>query len=304
MNAVPALIGYAAAVGVAVPRLLLRSTWTHRSPALAVATWHALTVSFTLAVALAAYHLAVPTEHLHAGVVGILHTCGLALGTGSTPNPDTVDALAIALPVLLMALLLGSFAYQVVRARRARSRHLYILDVVGRRSTSLRATVLEHDLPAAYCLPGRHPRVVVSRGALRLLSDDQLEAVLEHERAHIAGRHHLAMATAEAFAWVFWWLPLGRHAREQTAMLLEMSADDRALRCQSREVLATALYEMAAAKAPEGAFAIGGPAALARLQRVLAPPRRPHPLLSISMAAAAVIVPLIPLLVSCVPSIG
>jgi hypothetical protein len=112
------------------------------------------------------------------------------------------------------------------------------------------------------------------------------------------------MATAEAFAQVFRRLPLARHAREQTAMLLEMSADDRALRRQSREVLATAMYEMAAAKAPQGAFAVGGPAALARLQRVLAPQRRPHPALSLSMAAAAVTVPLIPLLVGCTPSIG
>ncbi|MFI2347884.1 hypothetical protein ACH492_12730 [Streptomyces sp. NPDC019443] len=39
MNAAPApaLAGYAAAVGFAAPRILLRSTWPHRAPALAAA---------------------------------------------------------------------------------------------------------------------------------------------------------------------------------------------------------------------------------------------------------------------------
>jgi hypothetical protein len=58
--------------------------------------------------------------------------------------------------------------------------------------------------------------------------------------------HHLALAAAQAFARLFWWLPLARHARDETALLLEMIADDRALQRHSRDVLATAMYEMAA----------------------------------------------------------
>jgi hypothetical protein len=113
------------------------------------------------------------------------------------------------------------------------------------------------------------------------------------------------MALSEAFARAFRWLPLARHAREQTAVLLEMIADDRALRSHPREVLATALYEMAAsAAAPRGAFSADGPGALLRLQRVLVPGRRPHPALSATMAATTVVIPLLPLLIGCAPSIG
>jgi Zn-dependent protease with chaperone function len=303
MNVAPALFGYAAVVGVLVPRLMLRSAWPHRSPALAVAAWHALAVSFTVAFALGVHHLAMPAEHLHAGLVGFLQSCDLMVGTG-TPDPDAADGLAIGLPATVMVLLLGCLVYEVSRARRSRTRHLRVLDMVGRRSDPLRATVLAHRLPAAYCLPGRHPRIVISEGALDLLSPEQLDAVLEHERAHIAGRHHLALASAKAFSRVFRWLPLARHAREQTSLLLEMVADDRALRRHPREVLATAMYEMAAAKAPQGAFAIGGAGAMVRLQRVLAPQQRPHPALSASMAVAAMVVPLLPFLVGCTPSVG
>ncbi|MFG2302431.1 M56 family metallopeptidase [Actinacidiphila glaucinigra] len=304
MNAAPVLIGYAATVGVLAPRVLVRCTWPHRAPALAVATWHALTVSFTVAVALAAYNLATPTHHLHAGIHGLLYSCELA-SESSDHAPHIADSWSLAPPVSVVLLVCVSFIIEALRARRARSRHLRILDVVGRPSTALRAVVLDHDVPAAYCLPGRHSRVVVSQGALRLLSTEQLAAVLEHERAHITGRHHLVLAAAQAFAAVFGWVPLARHAKEQTAMLLEMVADDRALRHHSRDVLATAMYEMAAAKAaPRGSFAAGGPSALPRLQRVLAPQRPPHPALAASVTALAVAVPLLPFLVGCTHGAG
>lgn len=304
MTAAAALLGYASAIGFLVPPLMVRSDWPRRSPALAVAAWHALTVSFTVALALAAYHLAVPAEHLHAGLTGLLHSCRLAAGPGSAPDPDTADALAVALPVAVVLLPLGSFVFEVLRARQVRSRHRRVLDLVGRRSAALRATVVDHERPAAYCLPGYRSRVVVSDGALRLLSAGQLAAVLEHERAHIAGRHHLAMAASEAFARSFRWLPLARHAREQTSVLLEMIADDHALRSHPRDVLATALYKMAASGVPRGAFSAGGPGALLRLQRVLAPGRRPNPALSMTVAATAAAVPLLPLLIGCAPVIG
>lgn len=303
MNAAPALVGYAAAVGFAAPRLLLRAAWPHRAPALAAAVWHAVAVSFSMAAALTAYSLATPAEHLHAGLVDLLHSCGLNLGTGR-PNPNTADRLAVGAPAAIAIALVASFAFHVARARRARSAHREALDLVGRHSDRLCATVLPYDTPAAYCLPGRRPRIVISDAAVRRLTPEQLGAVLEHERAHVAGRHHLVLAAAEAFHSVFRWVPLARHAREQTALLLEMVADDRALRSHSDEVLATAMYEMAASRPPEGALAAGGQSALIRLKRVLGPRTAPHPALWGSVAAVATVVPLLPLLVACPPGLG
>lgn len=303
MNAAPALVSYTAAIGFVAPHLLLRSRWPHRAPALAAAAWHALAVSFSIAAALSASSLAMPTVHLHAGLVGLLHTCGLGVGAGQ-PDPDTVDRLSVATPAAVGIALVGSFVFHLVRARRARTRHRVAVDLVGRHSTRLCATVLPYDAPAAYCLPGRHPRVVISDAAVQRLTPAQLDAVLEHEQAHISGRHHLVLAAAEAFHSVFRWLPLARHAREQTVLLLEMIADDRALRRHPQEVLATAMYEMAAARTPKGAFAASGHTVLIRLQRVLGPRKAPHPALWGSVAAVALVVPLLPLLVACPPGLG
>ncbi|MDH6522247.1 M56 family metallopeptidase [Streptomyces sp. SAI-090] len=303
MNAAPALVGYTAAVGFAAPRLLLRSGWPHRAPALAAAVWHALALSFSIGAALSAYSLAMPAEHLHAGLMGLLHTCGLNVGTGQ-PDPDTADRLAVGVPAAVGIALVASLTFHVVRARRARTQHREAVDLVGRHSSRMCATVLPYDVPAAYCLPGRHPRVVISDAAVRKLTPEQLGAVLEHEQAHIAGRHHLVLAAMEAFHSVFRWVPLARHAREQTALLLEMIADDRALRRHSDDVLATAMYEMAAARTPKGALAASGHTVLIRLKRVLGPRTAPHPALWGSVAAMAAMVPLLPLLVACPPGLG
>ncbi|WP_033314599.1 M56 family metallopeptidase [Streptomyces iakyrus] len=303
MNAAPALVGYTAAVGFAAPYLLLRADWPHRAPALAAAVWHALAVSFSFGAALSAASLAMPAEHLHAGMVGLLHACGLDVGVGR-PDPEIAARLAVGVPAAIGIALVASFAFHVVRARRVRSQHREAVDLVGRHSARLCATVLPYDTPAAYCLPGRDPRIVISDAAVRHLTPEQLGAVLEHEQAHIAGRHHLVLATVEAFYSVFRWVPLARHAREQTALLLEMIADDRALRSHSHEALATAMYEMASARTPKGALAAGGQSALIRLKRVLGPRKTAHPALWGSVAAAALTVPLLPLLVACPPGLG
>ncbi|MFF8840695.1 M56 family metallopeptidase [Streptomyces sp. NPDC015130] len=302
MNAAPALLAYAVVVGVAVPRLMARSAWPYRAPVLGAVVWLALMVSFTLTVALAATQLAAPTEHLHAGLLGLLHACGL--GTEAVePDPTTADRLALAMPVAVVTAFLGASLSHLARTGLVRARHRDRLDKVGTRCDRLRVTVLPHSTPGAYCLPGFRSRIVVSDAAVRLLTEEQLGAVLDHERAHVAGRHHLPLAVAEGFATVFRRLPLARLGREQTAVLLEMIADDGALRRYPREVLATAMYEMAAGRAPEGAFAVGGSTALLRMQRILGPHRAPHPALRGSLASAAVAVPLLPLLVACPPGI-
>ncbi|WP_405647128.1 M56 family metallopeptidase [Streptomyces uncialis] len=303
MSTAPALFGYAAAVGVLAPVPLLRARWPHRAPALALAVWQALTLSFLVSLALAVYDVVVPAGHLHTEIVGLLHSCGVG-DPAAVPAASVAARLAMAAPGAVVGTVALAVAVEVLRGRRARSRHRALLDIVGRRSRRLGATVLDHDRPAAYCLPGRGPRVVVSAGALRLLSDDQLDAVLLHERAHITGRHHLVLAAAGGFARVFRWLPLAWHGQEQTAVLLEMIADDRALRRQPGDVLAAAMYGMATATAPAGAFAVGGPTALLRLRRVLAPRHRPPLVLRTGLAAAAAAVVLLPLAMGCLHGVG
>ncbi|MBT3152485.1 M56 family metallopeptidase [Streptomyces sp. CHD11] len=293
MNAAPALLGYAATVAMIVPPVMARARWPHRSPRLAAALWSALAVSFSLCVALAVVHALTPDAH-----VGVLYSCQVALGI--SPGEGAVAKWGITALAVVAGAPVGVFAFHALRARGARNRHRTVLDMIGRRTPALRATVIEHPATAAYCLPGRHPRIVVSRGAVERLSDAELGAVVEHERAHIAGRHHLVLAAVHGFATVFGPLPLARHLLRQMPLLLEMAADDRALRRYPHGVLAAALIEIASGQpAPLGALSAAGPTAVVRLQRILRPGPAAHPAARWVTLAVSAALPVLPLALAC-----
>ncbi len=82
-----------------------------------------------------------------------------------------------------------------LRQRQTRA-HAQAAPIVGRRLPVTSpggdpAVVLDDPRPAAYCVPGRPGTIVLTSGALAVLDPAQLAAVLAHERAHLAGRHHL-----------------------------------------------------------------------------------------------------------------
>ncbi|MGW4206264.1 M56 family metallopeptidase, partial [Streptomyces sp. NPDC004726] len=258
-----ALAGYAVLVGVAVPYVLARARWAHRAPTVAVLAWQGLTLTFVVATALAVYHVVLAEQHVHDGLVGLLSACGLAADAPPGDSPPTLTDVGLLLaPITVVLLPVGWLARTAWQARAERRRHVELLTMIGTEASEYGATVVDHEAPAVYCLPGRARRIVVTRGALELLTDEQLRAALEHEKAHIRGRHHLLQVATKAFARAFPGLPLARHAREQTTLLLEMIADDRALRFHSRDALATALCEVAAGRAPQAALGAGGPGAL------------------------------------------
>jgi Peptidase family M48 len=74
--------------------------------------------------------------------------------------------------------------------------------------------------------------VILTTAAAQALDADQLDAVLAHERAHLAGRHHRLLALARIGREVFPFLPLMRDAEQQVARLVELHADDAATRAR------------------------------------------------------------------------
>jgi Zn-dependent protease with chaperone function len=289
-------------VGVVLPRALSRSHWAHRKPRLALAVWSMLALALTASLSMAALQLLLPTAISH-HLSRSAETCLLSGVTDCAPLllSDPADVAvrvwaalfaAAVVPVVFTAAL----AHELLNARRRRARHGELLRLVGSRRPELRATVLQHETPAVYCLPGRAPQVVVSSGALQVLTEQQLAAVLEHERAHISGRHHLLVAAAGACGTAFRGLPLAALARTEVPLLLEMAADDRALRRCSPDALATALYAVASGQTPYRAFAAGGPSAVLRMRRILTPHAPASPALRtvcVALTAAATVTPLV-----------
>ena len=85
--------------------------------------------------------------------------------------------------------------------------------------------VLDDPTARAFAVPGRPGYVVVTTGMRSLLTDRQFDALLAHERAHLAGRHHrlarLAGLAAAAHP-ALWWV--ARHVD----YLVERAADEQA----------------------------------------------------------------------------
>jgi beta-lactamase regulating signal transducer with metallopeptidase domain len=137
------------------------------------------------------------------------------------------------------------------------------------------AFVLDAIRPAVYCVPGRPPAIVLTTGALAVLDPEQLTAVLAHERAHLAGRHHLLLAVTRSLAAVAPAVPLFARGTGQVATLAEMRADDVAARRDARRTLLAALLTMGAGaavvQAPAAWLAATGGVA-ARVRRLADPP--------------------------------
>jgi beta-lactamase regulating signal transducer with metallopeptidase domain len=130
---------------------------------------------------------------------------------------------------------------------------------------------VEHAQPAAYCVAGRQPTVILTTGAVQALDAAQLDAVLAHERAHLTGRHHRLLALARIGREVLPFLPLMRDAEEQVARLVELHADDAASRARDPRLLATALVVLAAPASPVPGLAAGVTDAVQRIHRLLGP---------------------------------
>lgn len=74
------------------------------------------------------------------------------------------------------------------------------------------------------------PRVAVSRGLLKGVSDDELRAVLEHERYHVCNLDPLKVVLVQALSAAFFFLPALDSLRARYLAGRELAADRRAVR--------------------------------------------------------------------------
>lgn len=176
----------------------------------------------------------------------------------------------------VLALLIGSWtisAWSIYRHRRAQRTLLDLLGTINEHDPSLR--LLDAESPVAYFLPGHGGRIVISEGTRRILSLDELDAVIAHEHGHRRGHHGSLLVQMGALTPFVSFLPYARYASQAVSGYLEMAADDCARRRVPLDALRRAL-EKAAVLDPSPVHAIGWNAAnvrrrIARLDQRLTP---------------------------------
>ncbi|GJF34952.1 peptidase M48 [Kitasatospora sp. NE20-6] len=278
--------------GWLAPRQLARSAWPARAPRAAMTTWAALILACAAAVVMLAHRM-ITTDHHGRGPFGWLLPAAARGDDGPTGH-----AQAFWMGMAILAALSGVVLTAWIRGARVRRRHRRQLDLVARRHEG-GWLVMDADEPAAWCVAGDGGRIVLTEGALRL-SPAHRGAVLAHEGAHLEGRHHLITSAATALGRRLRWLPAARLAGQEVPALVEMAADDRALRTTTPGVLAEALFLFATARTRPSALGAGDHAVVARVRRLLEPAPLPHAVRAVWWIAA-VAFPAAPVLLACGP---
>jgi Zn-dependent protease with chaperone function len=250
---------------------LTTANWISRAPRLAIILWQSLGVAWGLATTGAM--LAFGVQPYGIGVLPGL----LAFARGEAPREawDPLHVLAMIAGLTALTVLVAVLVAAGVQVLRARRRHRMLLALISRDDPGVPGVrVLDHPGPAAYCVPGLRSQVVVSEGALRLWSRDELAAVLAHEAAHVRERHDLVLLPFTALRRALPWSKVVCEAQEQVELLIEMAADDRARRYCSPRRLATALLRFGSASAvptPSGMLGLHASTVMARVDRLIKP---------------------------------
>jgi Zn-dependent protease with chaperone function len=280
------LAALAVALAWPVPLLLARASWPSRSPAAALVLWQAIAIAGGLSMigALLTFGLTpFGPDPLTAAVVVL---------SGGVDQIELWHALALCGAALLTGHLLLNLLLTVVRSERQRRRHGQLVRLLSSPLES-GARLLDSPAPVAYCLPGALSSItVVSAGLIELLSDDEMEAVIEHEKAHVAQRHDVVLVLFRAWYASLPWFPIAFRAQREVGMLVEMLADDTARRTVPDPVLARAIVLVGAGQdrplVEPGPVDWGGGASVtelgARLSRLHVSPL-PRPVEAVVVAA-------------------
>jgi Zn-dependent protease with chaperone function len=256
-----------------VPTLLARATWPMRAPRAAVVLWQAIALAAVLSAFSAG--IAIASRLLVPGPDG-RPTATLTSGIAALGWPLWSLYVAVFAVTLVIGARLAIAVLQVaIATRRRRAHHRMLVDLLSTSRESGHGYTLGTDLrildvpqPLAYCLPGVRSRVVLSEGALNSLSDNEITAILSHERAHLRARHDLVLEMFTAVHAAFPRFVRSASALDAVRLLVELLADDAALRATGPTPLARALVACAAGRTPSGALAAGGPSIILRVRRL------------------------------------
>ena len=276
MTVALALLAGALTVGWFVPGLLNRVDLRRRDPVLLIVAWFVSMAGVFLAAAAGVLLLLLPGHD--APLLGALHQCWSALQHGSPPRVEEAAGAVGVVVLVAVAVRLLVVSVRGVR-RRARRRHenLAVLRMVARpAATSAGVLWLAHERPLAFSMSGRPGVVVATEGLVRHLAPAAVAAVMAHERAHLAGRHHLLLTTADALRAALPFVPLFRTAPHAVRDLVELAADVAAVRACGPAAVRSALLTVTRHGTPDTALAMAQDAVgvrLARLRHGTPPPR-------------------------------
>lgn len=140
---------------------------------------------------------------------------------------------------------LAHAGWQTLRATRAADPARSGFDLSTSTTGGVPLYVLPVEQPLAYASGIRRCQIVVSEGLMRLLTEDERQAALAHEVAHVRGGHPGLLLTGRVIARAFSPLPAARRAYASLRRELEAAADEEAARAVGDpEIVARAIAKV------------------------------------------------------------
>ncbi|MEN3225282.1 M56 family metallopeptidase [Mycolicibacterium porcinum] len=202
----------------------------------------------------------------------LLRRCWLSAGPVDSSRVDTAAA-AVSAVIVVVAAVRGGWRFGHLSRMRHRlhGKHFEMNWLLtGQRPRPGTVVWLPATEPLAYSLAGQPPLVVATTGLYRVFDDATVSAVLAHEHAHTARRHHLFVSLADTVASGLGWLPVMRQSPSLVRTLVELDADAHAARAHGHHRLLQALRTMQHTPAPPAALGIAGECTQLRMARLSA----------------------------------
>ncbi len=266
------LVVYAAVAGRWGDRVLAGSSWTTAHPALGRRAWSTLSASCFLSVTVAL--LLTSHDVLEHALMWAMHADKAELHeqyAGALPVVIAWNGAALLLVAMLVVV--GSAALReatsVARSRRDVRRCL-----VGapRMLAGTAVWVVPGSTPAAWCCPGRRGAVIITEAAERSLEPTALLALVAHEAGHLDRHHHRAVLVAAVIGRLARRVGLLVNMEDRVRLLVELEADDNAIRRHGRRPLMLALLAVGMGSTGAGALGAGGSSVSSRIKRLVEDP--------------------------------
>lgn len=271
MTGVIALLVGSTVVGLLGHRPLLWLADRRIDPTALLTGWVLSTVGLVASTLATISLLALPADaHPASGLFRLAGGCLTAISSGSVPGwREALAALSLAGTVGVL-LRLGRAVLLRIRARRQRAPYVDQLRLLAARSAPDEPLWIRDDRPLAMSVGGRPGLIVMSDALRQCLTPAAVAATLEHERAHLRGRHHMLVAVAETLASALPVCPLLRAAPAAIKDLAELAADARAARRCGTAAVREALCRLTGHAEPSLGLAMAGRLTQVRLARLSA----------------------------------
>lgn len=248
----------AVTAAVFMPRILRRLMFSVR-PVVALIAWIG-TIGAVLV--FSASSMAVLLWPNHAPAEVSLEAVTRCLTTVQHAARPWIREIVATVAVLVVLTVVGRVIVTARRHGRARSKihdfHRDVIAIVARTESGAHQVMwLDHPLPMAYSIDGKPGYVVATEGLARCLTDNQRDAVIAHERAHLQSRHHRILSMCEVLATALPRVPLFAAAPAAVEALVELAADQSAAQATSRESMRSALQAVTDSVRPRPALSLG-----------------------------------------------